>query len=292
MRFTDLLEQGSSPLTRGKRGIASTLSGAMGLIPAHAGKTPGPVEWYTRAWAHPRSRGENTSMSAIVSKSPGSSPLTRGKPPLGAPVGRARRLIPAHAGKTRIARKTRVIARAHPRSRGENCRAPSRWKLLKGSSPLTRGKPPPKRPQRRCRGLIPAHAGKTLRPWWRRGSRGAHPRSRGENRCYRWRERHRWGSSPLTRGKLRQRRQGCPVHRLIPAHAGKTPSVSSSTGAAGAHPRSRGENMKKADAEALKQGSSPLTRGKPLSSGFMTLDEGLIPAHAGKTTTRGAGRSS
>ena len=33
---------GSSPLTRGKLGLNLTLTGSLRLIPAHAGKTPGP----------------------------------------------------------------------------------------------------------------------------------------------------------------------------------------------------------------------------------------------------------
>ena len=41
--------------------------------------------------------------------------------------------------------------------------------------------------------------------------------------------------------------------------------------------------MKKADAEALKQGSSPLTRGKPVRAETRRAPTGLIPAHAGKT---------
>ena len=52
-----------------------------------------------------------------------------------------------------------------------------------------------------------------------------------------------------------------------------------------AHPRSRGENRSIAGAAGFAQGSSPLTRGKP-----PTLRErgpwlGLIPAHAGKTSS-------
>ena len=91
-------------------------------------------------------------------------------------------------------------------------------------------------------GLIPAHAGKTkarayqARVWW------AHPRSRGENptACRGWATRP--GSSPLTRGKPRLRRQGISQRGLIPAHAGKTRQRASHTGGRPAHPRSRGEN--------------------------------------------------
>ena len=50
---------GSSPLTRGKpRGCYRAVN-ARGLIPAHAGKTAGPLLAPSRPEAHPRSRGEN-----------------------------------------------------------------------------------------------------------------------------------------------------------------------------------------------------------------------------------------
>ena len=92
----------------------------------------------------------------------GSSPLTRGKPD---PVPRrldGRRLIPAHAGKTRRRCRGHVESPAHPRSRGENLEVD----FLKigglGSSPLTRGKPSLAPTAAAAAGLIPAHAGKTL----------------------------------------------------------------------------------------------------------------------------------
>ena len=53
--------EGSSPLTRGKRGGGAPASQSTRLIPAHAGKTPGKPLCCACTWAHPRSRGENTS---------------------------------------------------------------------------------------------------------------------------------------------------------------------------------------------------------------------------------------
>ena len=91
------------------------------------------------------------------------------------------------------------------------------------------------------------------------------------------------GSSPLTRGKPRSPRQAWGGHRLIPAHAGKTPGSDLCQVKHAAHPRSRGENT--AD-DALTQqpaGSSPLTRGKHGEVGVGAGGLGLIPAHAGKT---------
>ena len=50
-----------------------------------------------------------------------------------------------------------------------------------------------------------------------------------------------------------------------------------------AHPHSRGENEAHELLEALSQGSSPLTRGKPVHIWNIARAQGLIPTHAGKT---------
>ena len=152
----------------------------------------------------------------------GSSPLTRGKLQqiLGTPIDG--RLIPAHAGKTPDA-LPRVRSRtAHPRSRGENGTMPGSTRMVSGSSPLTRGKRAPLDPCRRRGRLIPAHAGKTPWPLSHPPLDRAHPRSRGENPKTENHNSPRGGSSPLTRGKLREDRHRAGVDRLIPAHAGKT----------------------------------------------------------------------
>ena len=73
---------------------------ALGLIPAHAGKTGGDRSFRRRQRAHPRSRGENDLTEPIIELMPGSSPLTRGKPNAFVPAQVTQGLIPAHAGKT------------------------------------------------------------------------------------------------------------------------------------------------------------------------------------------------
>ena len=152
----------------------------------------------------------------------GSSPLTRGKPIPGKPLGLGPRLIPAHAGKTPRHRHHRRPSRAHPRSRGENRDTLAFHPAIGGSSPLTRGKLPASSHALRDSGLIPAHAGKTPRPYPRAVPGWAHPRSRGENDAEVGLQGPDEGSSPLTRGK--QARVGAQVdgYGLIPAHAGKT----------------------------------------------------------------------
>jgi len=155
-------------------------------------------------------------------QSVGSSPLTRGKRISSTETAAYARLIPAHAGKTATGATSSRITTAHPRSRGENGRCSLSFSLLRGSSPLTRGK----------RGLvvacevgarlIPAHAGKTPYGTTPHLQSGAHPRSRGENFVVVEELPDGVGSSPLTRGKQRLRLSLLSPPRLIPAHAGKT----------------------------------------------------------------------
>ena len=262
--IVNLSKQGSSPLTRGKRRLVEAFGGA--------------------AAAHPRSRGENVTTVTKARAVEGSSPLTRGKPTPCIDRGGADRLIPAHAGKTSYPTKPRPHLPAHPRSRGENDRCDCRVDLVKGSSPLTRGKPGKLRLIQSRSGLIPAHAGKTARQPPRRAAHPAHPRSRGENLKSATLARNVTGSSPLTRGKPHKAWTKALQARLIPAHAGKTAHSTHSTCAAWAHPRSRGENSEKTAGGAGNRGSSPLTRGKQRSDSPDVSHARLIPAHAGKTT--------
>ena len=152
-------------------------------------------------------------------------------------------LIPAHAGKTERLGLTVPTIRAHPRSRGENPTLLITTPHVQGSSPLTRGKP-----TRAATVTAPARA---------------HPRSRGENQDENIINLSKQGSSPLTRGKPR--------------------SCSSNPQARGAHPRSRGENAAGSRCLAAGRGSSPLTRGKLVTLPRLADEQGLIPAHAGKT---------
>ena len=234
--------------------------------------------------AHPRSRGENDAVVRRLAVLPGSSPLTRGKPN---PPHNARnrgRLIPAHAGKTSRSGAGYPCHPAHPRSRGENITRVVRVVCPHGSSPLTRGKPLVSERLKLGKGLIPAHAGKTIDGFIGGIKSAAHPRSRGENSHPGWIGSRSSGSSPLTRGKLCDLVPVLRLERLIPAHAGKTSGRGLRTNAGPAHPRSRGENGHTKGTVKCTSGSSPLTRGKPDGKLRTSNMSRLIPAHAGKTT--------
>ena len=175
------------------------------------------------------------------------------------------------------------VWRAHPRSRGENVDGREDDLPAEGSSPLTRGKHGLLVHAGHVRGLIPAHAGKTIFCALFFGRIRAHPRSRGENSAHIRRLRRRRGSSPLTRGKLDELGVIAAHAGLIPAHAGKTTQDAYTALCKRAHPRSRGENRTRGIEVPGFQGSSPLTRGKLGPAHVGVGSKGLIPAHAGKT---------
>ena len=154
---------GSSPLTRGKLDARRLGGDRPRLIPAHAGKTSPLRAGPTCPQAHPRSRGENSLTETSQEIDWGSSPLTRGKRQRDRARRRTDGLIPAHAGKTPDRLAPALLARAHPRSRGENSWLPSDTRTTLGSSPLTRGKRSYGEAGSTWDGLIPAHAGKTPR---------------------------------------------------------------------------------------------------------------------------------
>ena len=155
--------------------------------------------------------------------------------------------------------------------------------VWQGSSPRMRGKRGACGTTRGRGGLIPAHAGKTARYWTIRVWGSAHPRACGENAITAGRPTAISGSSPRMRGKLNRRLTIAGGPGLIPAHAGKTPSVKTRSPTATAHPRACGENPRLAAAQAVAHGSSPRMRGKLERLNDDATAAGLIPAHAGKT---------
>ena len=198
-------------------------------------------------------------------------------------------LIPAHAGKTECCGRMVPNQRAHPRSRGENRGVTMHALRHSGSSPLTRGKRIQVRRRPNEGRLIPAHAGKTETAEGIEIEARAHPRSRGENDSLPGCTTGWEGSSPLTRGKHEEVRGRHGLRGLIPAHAGKTFQAELEMIRDRAHPRSRGENRSMAVAFSASSGSSPLTRGKRHMTFDARRDQGLIPAHAGKTWRRSRG---
>ena len=152
----------------------------------------------------------------------GSSPRIRGKRFRERLTEELLGLIPAHTGKTRRETPCCCRYRAHPRAYGENGFQNRCLPLRRGSSPRIRGKPAEHLEPRYCRGLIPAHTGKT---WSVEGAAPlsrAHPRAYGENLGESREHTRAEGSSPRIRGKLESDSEALIARGLIPAHTGKT----------------------------------------------------------------------
>ena len=75
-----LIDGGSSPLTRGRHRLDGLDQGPDRLIPAHAGSTSSAPTTRVPSPAHPRSRGVDRLRRLRWYRDLGSSPLTRGRP--------------------------------------------------------------------------------------------------------------------------------------------------------------------------------------------------------------------
>ena len=85
------------------------------------------------------------------------------------------------------------------------------------------------------------------------------------------------------RGKLAAVIKELGTVGLIPAYAGKTPMETTPVESSQAHPRVCGENLDCFASKRFIWGSSPRMRGKRKLLLCKLLDQGLIPAYAGKT---------
>ena len=190
---------GSSPHTRGLRNGASLDYQRRRIIPAHAGFTYDAVCDPVLDQDHPRTRGVYSSPKRLPSKSPGSSPHTRGLQAASGEITGPIGIIPAHAGFTRQGRNRYLPLSDHPRTRGVYCTmiplargTPDHprtrgvyWHAVAdvlswvGSSPHTRGLQLPDYYEVIRMGIIPAHAGFTACFIWSKSIGWDHPRTRG-----------------------------------------------------------------------------------------------------------------
>ncbi len=258
----DVACSGSSPPTRGARGLGHGRAETQRIIPAYAGST---APWLLTSQLnsdHPRLRGEHLHQQVLEAESGGSSPPTRGARHLEPSADRVCGIIPAYAGSTvaaflrwwlggiipAYAGSTSWLSRGsmrledHPRLRGEHVLPDGRQAAVPGSSPPTRGAPPARRGRGRRRGIIPAYAGSTIE---RRSSvfgEVDHPRLRGEHSDSDGVTVVAEGSSPPTRGARPRHGVGGVGVGIIPAYAGSTSDPSSRTISSWDHPRLRGEH--------------------------------------------------
>ena len=131
--------------------------------------------------------------------------------------------------------------------------------------------------------ITPAHAVKT-QPLPSRFCYGPdHPRACGENLHKQFCIPRSTGSPPRMRGKLSQPDRIFCIHRITPAHAGKTMPRRAPEFMRTDHPRACGENAESRQPADGTHGSPPRMRGKQRKRERVQLEQGITPAHAGKT---------
>ena len=195
------------------------------IIPAHAGQTCCRRRPSRSRPDHPRACGANNFEESKPLPAIGSSPRMRGKPSTRGLQGTRRRIIPAHAGQTTSGLPGSVTSSDHPRACGANTGFIVFEGGVSGSSPRMRGKRPSSAPRRTRSRIIPAHAGQTSWAVSVRYAFADHPRACGANLPEAYLVRDVLGSSPRMRGKRHGDRAQPRTLRIIPAHAGQTPSV-------------------------------------------------------------------
>ena len=223
-------------------------------------------------------------MTASLTRSPvGSSPHTRGLQPRQVTRGEPGRIIPAHAGFTTQDKGCPRQVTDHPRTRGVYLWASRTPWSASGSSPHARGLLMGIKNTLVGIWIIPAHAGFTARR--RRTSTliRDHPRTRGVYGTLVVVTGEQTGSSPHTRGLRRHRPRPVEVLRIIPAHAGFTPTCRRGESRRWDHPRTRGVYALDPEVQAEIRGSSPHTRGLPTRRAQDVWHRRIIPAHAGFT---------
>ena len=153
------------------------------------------------------------------------------------------RIIPAHAGNTRILNRLRRVCR--------------------GSSPRMRGTPDVLKSWIGPVGIIPAHAGNTRAATPPPAVREDHPRACGEHQPVYPALLVTVGSSPRMRGTHDPITALCVLRGIIPAHAGNTESTLTVRKKYRDHPRACGEHRFPCE--------------------ILRILGWIIPAHAGNT---------
>ena len=110
-----------------------------------------------------------------------------------------------------------------------------------------------------------------------------HPRIRGEHFGTKKNDPYAKGSSPHTRGALKNLKIAMCFREIIPAYAGSTSRRRSRTNCGRDHPRIRGEHLLDEVALMPQSGSSPHTRGALYNAGDSLSSSRIIPAYAGST---------
>ena len=148
---------------RGSRGAFQEDFFERGIIPAHAGLTSPRHIPAIAGGDHPRACGAHSVVSVLICVLLGSSPRMRGSPIQKAIDKKVAGIIPAHAGLTTMDTAFKLFSGDHPRACGAHSLAASFWLRFLGSSPRMRGSLAFTTAFLTIPGIIPAHAGLTLK---------------------------------------------------------------------------------------------------------------------------------
>ena len=152
---------GSSPRMRGKPCRPCRTRPRRRIIPAHAGQTDRRLQRRNHPPDHPRACGANEPVDGGWQIHDGSSPRMRGKLLRQIRAMSDTRIIPAHAGQTRISSAFASSSSDHPRACGANQQTNRPLSGNSGSSPRMRGKHTAITNAMPDLRIIPAHAGQT-----------------------------------------------------------------------------------------------------------------------------------
>ena len=165
---------------RGKGVDIGRVGGDTGITPAHAGKRIGFSAFSGLSGDHPRTCGEKSLMRSLHTGRLGSPPHMRGKVGHCLASNSILGITPAHAGKRSPAFSSNSYGRDHPRTCGEKIAGTIGSLYNQGSPPHMRGKVLEVTAYSLCKGITPAHAGKSLRKQGSNSPAWDHPRTCGE----------------------------------------------------------------------------------------------------------------
>ena len=249
---------------RGKLFFAPKRVDTHRITPADAGKTVRTMGWHGSRQDHPRGCGENSPTQKAMELGLGSPPRMRGKHRTCAGHHRGNGITPADAGKTEKTAHVCATVQDHPRGCGENFPNIKSYIPYRGSPPRMRGKRLLCEPFKAEARITPADAGKTTERHSNLYAVQDHPRGCGENGAYALAIRTPIGSPPRMRGKLSLIENLPTIIRITPADAGKTRYGSRVSCKPWDHPRGCGENSHFKPLTAMRTGSPPRMRGKPV----------------------------
>ena len=213
----------------------------------------------------------------------GSPSRMRGKGGRTGSSGRYTGITPAYAGKRCRSPAFRSMPWDYPRMCGEKSPPGKFFFMTVGTPPRVRGKAVPVAAVAVAAGITPARAGKSCRSRYAHRSRGDHPRVCGEKSPHIGGSRFKPGSPPPVRGKDGRGVVLNVLDRITPAYARKSICLALPITAPMDHPRVCGEKRTSPLRVLRTLGSPPHVRGKVPDPCIPTWQEGITPAHAGKS---------